>query len=157
MTTSAVLIPLVAVFGTIAGSLTTGWLQARIARTTRQANRRDADRKDARVAIVALDAALAEHRSAMVLRETERLNGNMDAYERLRTHSHTTRAAISAPLATVRVLLPALATVARQAAEATYVMRNVADASTLQALRLEAIQAAEQLLTDARSELDKNA
>ncbi|WDT52594.1 hypothetical protein [Streptomyces sp. G7(2002)] len=70
----------------------------------------------------------------------------------LRLHapaSHTTRAAITAPAVRATVLLPALASTAKAAADATYAMRNATDQAALDTARARANSAADELVTAA--------
>lgn len=146
------LVTLVAVLGTLSGSLLTGVLSARTARLGREAAQRDADRTVVVTALADLVAALNAHRAAMWLREDLRLRGEHEAYEQARERSHATRAAVSAPLAKVCVLAPWLAGVARGAAQATYDLRN-ADAKDLSDLRTDALTASDRLIRAASARL----
>ncbi|WP_303658455.1 protein kilB [Streptantibioticus silvisoli] len=141
---------IVAVAGTLLGSVVAYWLQQRASRAERAAAGAADVQREVTAAVAQLAAALADHRSAMWLREDLRLSGTEpDAYDRARAASHTTRAAITAPLATVKILAPHLARPAAEAAQAAYALRNAADTDTLNAARAAAITAADQLLTAA--------
>jgi hypothetical protein len=132
----------IAVIGTLAGGTVTALTQGRAARAARRADQAQADR-DARLqAVTSLASAIADHRRAMWVREDARL-GKRPAAEvaALREASHETRAAITVPLTTVRILAPELAGPARAAAGAAYALRNAPDLATLGALREAAVQA----------------
>lgn len=131
---------LIAVLGTLAAS----------ALATVMAHRR-LDAAEHRRAVLAalreLATALDAHRRAMWVREDARLAGaSREEYARLRAESHATRAAISAPLVAVEVLVPAVREQARAAAEATYALRAAPDQQVLDARRGEALTAADALV-----------
>jgi hypothetical protein len=117
---------LIAVLGTLAGVGITSAYQARTVRTART----DARRAEGLTSITALVEALADHRRAMWLREDLRLSG--EDWAAARAESHSTRSAITAPLLRVQLLMPELADAAREAAAATYALR---DAETHDMLR----------------------
>ncbi|MFI1865812.1 protein kilB [Streptomyces jumonjinensis] len=141
---------LIAVAGTLLGSVSTAVLQQRAVRADRAEARSDAVRRDRITAIAALVAALAEHRLAMWAREDLRLSGtDGSAYQAARVESHATRAAVTAPLTTVAILAPDLADAAHDAAHAAYALRGAADAAMLAGRRADAIGAAERLVHQA--------
>ncbi|MFH8368873.1 protein kilB [Streptomyces sp. NPDC018031] len=141
---------IIAVIGTLAGAVTAGLMQQRAARRDRVEAREAEQRRDRLNAVTALAAALADHRRAMWVREDLRLSEAPDAaYEAARAESHATRAAITAPLASVTVLAPELGPAADAAARATYALRAAPDAATLAARRTAAIEAAERLVAEA--------
>jgi hypothetical protein len=82
--------------------------------------------------------------------EDRRLSG-ADAHivDEARATSHETRSAVTAPLVTVRLLAPALSETARQAAQASYAMRNAPDTDTLETLRAAALAASDHLVDEA--------
>jgi hypothetical protein len=137
----------IAVAGTLAGGALAGVTQVRGARTERAETRREARRGEAVAAVTALVAALADHRRAMWLREDLQLSG-ADTHAAQAT-SHETRSAVTAPLVTVRLLAPALADTAKQAAQASYAMRNAPDLDALETLRTAALAASDQLVDEA--------
>jgi hypothetical protein len=114
-----------AILGTLAGSGLTYVLQQR-AVSKERAEARLADQiRDRVTAVTALVAALADHRRAMWVREDLRLAGALPAeYAAARAASHVTRSAITAPLTQVAILAPSLITPAKEAAAATYALRN---------------------------------
>jgi hypothetical protein len=64
----------------------------------------------------------------------------------LETEQHSTRSAINAPMTTVAILTPALAGPAREAAQATYAMRDAGSEDVLEARRAVALAAADQFV-----------
>ncbi|WP_031523076.1 hypothetical protein [Streptomyces sp. NRRL F-5123] len=140
----------VAVAGTLLGGLLTGLLQSRSARAERKAARADRRADDLRAALGALVEVTGDHRRAMWRREHLRLTGAPAAeYEGARAESHATRSAVTAPLVAVSVLEPALAPVARAAAQAAFDMRGAADLDALAAVRERAITATDDLVAAA--------
>ncbi|WP_445402740.1 protein kilB [Streptomyces sp. LE64] len=138
---------LFAVVGTLLGAVTTALLQQRGARAERRAAHADLDRRERIAAVAALVAALADHRRTMWVRESLRLAGAPAVeYEVARADSHGTRSAISAPLVTVEILAPALATAAGTATAAAYALRGATDRHELDRLRAAAIAAADDLV-----------
>ena len=138
----------IAVLGTLAGGVLMTWATARTARTARRETRRDAHRRDALDAVTALATAVANHRRAMVILEEIKLSG-LDTAD-AREEKNQTRAAITAPLFRVSVLVPTLTAAAEEAVHATYAIRNSPDEATLQALHEEAKAAADRLTEAAR-------
>ncbi|MFJ9260488.1 protein kilB [Streptomyces bacillaris] len=137
----------IAVLGTLLGSVTAYLLQQRTARTDRAEARGHEDRRERIAAVTALVAALADHRRAMWVREDLRLSGATDAdYQAARTASHNTRSALTAPLTTLAILAPDLAGVAQDAAGATYALRNAENRELLDFYRRAAIEAADDLV-----------
>ncbi|NEA59495.1 protein kilB [Streptomyces sp. SID13666] len=137
----------IAVMGTLLGSLTAFLLQQHAARSDRAEGRAREARRDRIAAVTALTVALADHRRAMWVREDLRLSGETNTdYQSARSASHATRSALTAPLTALMILAPALAGAAHDAADATYALRNAPDAETLDALRLDAIEAADHLV-----------
>ncbi|MFE6228748.1 protein kilB [Streptomyces sp. NPDC057854] len=150
----AVLTSVIAVLGTLLGAVVAGVLQQRLARRERGEVQAAELRRERLAAVTELVAAVAEHRRAMWVREDLRLNGGDEtAYEQARAESHMTRAAITAPLTAVRILAPALAEQAAQAARASYDLRGAADLVALDACRTAAIAAADRLVLAAADRL----
>ncbi|MGW9600585.1 protein kilB [Streptomyces albidoflavus] len=142
----------IAVVGTLLGSVTAYLLQQRTARKDRAETRRHEERRDRIAAVTALTVALADHRRAMWVREDLRLSGASDAdYQAARTASHNSRSALTAPLTTLAILAPGLAQVAQGAAEATYALRGAATRELLDSHRRAAIEAAADLVRAAAS------
>ncbi|QUI36319.1 protein kilB (plasmid) [Streptomyces alfalfae] len=134
---------IVAVLGTLAGSLMTGVLQHYSQRTARRLARQD-EQLDA---VAALVGALTEHRRAMWTREHLRMQGA--DWEAARTESHRTRSAITIPLLRLQLLVPALADTAHVAAHATYALRGAWESGEtgLAARREHAITKTDDLVT----------
>ncbi|WP_369359562.1 protein kilB [Streptomyces sp. cg2] len=140
--------------GTLLGSVTAYVLQQRAARTARDEARADDLRARQLAALADLVSALADHRRAMWVREDLALSGaDAAAYATARATSHETRSAITVPLLTVTLLVPALAESAQDAAQATYALRNTPDVGTLADLRGAALAAVDRLVTDASAAL----
>lgn len=137
------LIALIAVLGTLAGSFMTGALQNFAQRAQRAAEELSARRTAALDAVAALSAALADHRRAMTVREEIRLVGG--DWGAARAESHVTRSAVTGPLLRVRLLLPEPADAAQHAVQAVYDMRAVDSPAALQEARERALQAADDL------------
>ncbi|MFF2604196.1 protein kilB [Streptomyces californicus] len=131
---------LIAVLGTLAGVGITSAYQARAARTARQ----EARRTEGLAAVAALVSALADHRRAMWVREDLRLRG--EDWAGARAESHATRAALTAPLLQVQLLLPDVAEAAQDAAAAAYALRSAESRPALDAARLDALTAADALV-----------
>ncbi|MFJ8760979.1 protein kilB [Streptomyces cyaneofuscatus] len=137
----------IAVLGTLLGSVTTYVLQQRTARRDRAEVRGYEERRDRIAAVTALTVALADHRRSMWVREDLRLSGASDAdYQAARAASHNTRSALTAPLTTLAILAPDLAGVAQDAAGATYALRNTENRELLDCYREAAIEAADNLV-----------
>uniref|UniRef100_A0AAU3GW33 Protein kilB n=1 Tax=Streptomyces sp. NBC_01401 TaxID=2903854 RepID=A0AAU3GW33_9ACTN len=137
----------IAVLGTLLGSVTAYLLQQRTARTDRAEIRRHEERRDRIAAVTALTVALADHRRAMWVREDLRLSGAADAdYQAARAASHNTRSALTAPLTTLAILAPGLAGVAQDAAGSTYALRGAPSREDLDTYRRNAIEAADSLV-----------
>ncbi|MEV4975555.1 protein kilB [Streptomyces scopuliridis] len=141
---------IIAVAGTLLGGIVTGLIQNRHARGARTEAREDQRRGAQLQALTALASAVAAHRRAMWVREDLRLSGAApEAYEAARAESHATRDAITAPLVSLSVLAPALASPAKEAARASYRLRGAADAEALSDARDASIAASEQLIAAA--------
>ncbi|MFB7049562.1 protein kilB [Streptomyces microflavus] len=137
----------VAVVGTLAGSLLTGVLQHFVQRAQRMSAEASARRAEGLDAVAALVSALADHRRAMSVREETRLSG--EDWSAARTESHLTRSAITGPLLRVQLLLPGLAPAAQTAAQAVYGMRAARSAAQLQEAREHSIRTADDLVAAA--------
>ncbi|MFF7341487.1 pRL2-23 [Streptomyces sp. NPDC008163] len=141
---------LIAVFGTLAGTLVAGFVQARIARSARDATRADDRRRDCVNAVIDLAVALSAHRRAMWELGDARLTGaDEERIQALRDESHRTRGSITAPAARVQLLAPVAQEAARLAVQATYAMRNPTDEHELEALRRGALETHDALLATA--------
>ncbi len=140
----------IAVVGTLAGGLLAGVVQLRGARAERAESRVESRRREALAAVAALASALADHRRAMFVLEDRRLaDAAEEVVDAARSISHETRAAVTAPLVTVRLLAPTLATTAQEAATAAYAMRNAPDTTVLETRRRVALAASDRLVDQA--------
>ncbi|MGW2113150.1 protein kilB [Streptomyces sp. NPDC001948] len=142
---------LVAVLGTLAGSVLTGTLAHLSQQAQRKAAAATARRSEGLAALTELAATLADHRRVMWVREDARLRG--EDWSAARAESHATRSAITAPLLRVSILLPALAPAAQAAASATYALRGATDETALTAAREHAIKQADHLVATAGTAL----
>ncbi|MFE7620176.1 protein kilB [Streptomyces sp. NPDC057496] len=139
------LIAIIAVVGTLAGSVLTGVLAHLTQRAQRSAADASARRAECLIAVTDLVAALDAHRRAMWVRENLRLRG--EDWADARAESYATRAALSGPLLRVRLLLPALAPAAVAASQAASALRGAENEATLRAAREHAITAVDDLVT----------
>ncbi|MEV0847672.1 hypothetical protein AB0J21_17680 [Streptomyces sp. NPDC049954] len=96
-----------AVVGTLLGSLVTGTFQHLAGGRAERAAAAEQLRRDRLEAVTALASAGSDHRRALLMRAEARLRdaGN-EELERLRAESHITRSAITRPLVTLRLLVP---------------------------------------------------
>ncbi|MEU1122006.1 protein kilB [Streptomyces sp. NPDC005899] len=140
-----------AVLGTLAGSLLTGTLQHLSQRAQRATAEAAARRTQGLAAVTDLATALADHRRTMWIREDLRLRG--EDWTDARAASHLTRSAITGPLLRVRILLPALAPTAQAAAAAVYAMRDADHDTALHTAREHAIRTADDLIAAAGTTL----
>ncbi|WP_217207721.1 protein kilB [Streptomyces sp. AC550_RSS872] len=138
---------LIAVLGTLSGSLLTGVIQHASQRAARRADEAERALSEGLTAVAELAAALADHRRAMWVREDLRLRG--EDWAEARAESHRTRSAITVPLLRVQLLMPSVAAAARAAVDATYAMRRPSHESELAGCRDIAIQATDALVTAA--------
>ncbi|MEW1616511.1 protein kilB [Streptomyces sp. NPDC088744] len=136
---------IVAVLGTLAGSLLTGTFNHYSQRATRRAEAEATRNREGLAAVADLAAALADHRRAMWVREDKRLNG--EDWSEARAESHRTRSAVTVPLLRVQLLMPAVAPAARGAAQAAYAMRGASGETSLAGYREGAIAKADELIT----------
>ncbi|MBV1958096.1 pRL2-23 [Streptomyces sp. BV333] len=145
---------LIAVLGTLAGALAAGIMQARIARTAREAARADDHRRTAIDAVTELAVAVSDHRRAMWEVGDAQLTGaDADRVQALRDETHRTRSAITAPAVRVQLLAPAVQAAARIAIQATYAMRNPQSLEDLETLRGAALVTHDELVAAAAGAL----
>jgi hypothetical protein len=144
-----VITAIIAVLGTLAGSLLTGTLQHYSQRAALRAAAENTRKREILDAIADLVTALADHRRAMWVREDLRLKGA--DWSEARAESHRTRSALTAPLLRVQLLLPEVAAEARAAASATYALRGASESGEtgLASRRDHAIHATDELVTAA--------
>lgn len=129
---------LLAVVGTLAGSLLTGLLQHRVARADRADARAEQLRQRRMDAVTALAVALADHRRAMwELMDAVLTGADAQRVVALRDETHRTRSAVTAPAVSLRLLIPdpAARAAADAAVQATYRMRDAASLDALQDAR----------------------
>lgn len=140
---------IVAVLGTLAGSLLTGALQHYSQRAARRAEVEAPRSSEGLAAVADLAAALADHRRAMWVREELRLR--QEDWTEARAESHRTRSALTVPLLRVQLLMPAVADAAQTAARATYALRGGWESGEtgLAARREHAIAKTDELVTAA--------
>lgn len=97
-----------AVVGTLLGSMVTGTFQHLAAGRAERTAAAEQLRRDRLDAVTTLAAAGSDHRRALWMRGEARLRGADDLeLEELRARSHTTRSAITRPLVALRLLVPA--------------------------------------------------
>ncbi|MEU3084734.1 pRL2-23 [Streptomyces albidoflavus] len=145
---------IIAVLGTLAGALATGVVQARIARTARDATRSDDRRREAVQAVTDLAVAVSDHRRSMwELGDAQLTGADATRVQDLRDETHRTRSAVTAPAVRVQLLAPALQPSAHAAVQATYAMRQPTDLDELETLRAAALTAHDELVTAAATTL----
>ncbi|MFD7710880.1 hypothetical protein [Streptomyces sp. NPDC059786] len=99
----AIATAVIAVLGTLLGSVITARLQERAsARAGREARRADL-RREHLAAITALAGAVSAHRSMMARRGDAAVRGDDDRYRELRVRTEETRGAVAAPLMSLRL------------------------------------------------------
>ncbi|WP_432140081.1 hypothetical protein [Streptomyces sp. bgisy154] len=127
-----ILTTILAVLGTLAGSVVTGRYQRRSAEHAERVARNEALRRDRLAAVTELAAAVSDHRAAMWVRGDAKLKGAApDRLADLRSRSHQTRSAITRPLVALRVLItdPDVRQAADAMVTATHALRG-ADTDT---------------------------
>ncbi|MFC9122729.1 hypothetical protein ACFTXO_23485 [Streptomyces sp. NPDC057067] len=118
-----------AVVGTLLGSIVTGTFQHLAAGRAERAAAAEQLRRDRLDAVTTLASAGSDHRRTLWMRGEARLRGASDAeLEELRAKSHITRSAITRPLVALRLLVPdpAVHTTAQAMVVATYDMVDAA-------------------------------
>ena len=141
---TAMFATVIAVLGTLLGSLLTGRFQERSADRTERETRRRNERREQFEAITGLAEAVSAHRSMMWRRGDAKFRGDLDRHQELRIRSHETRAAVTAPLVALRLLIvdPELRAAADRMVDATFGMRHQDDdAATLNDARVAALAA----------------
>lgn len=133
----------VAVIGTLAGSIVTGLLQRRAARADRQNAQADQRRTEQIQAVTALAKAVSDHRRAMwEVRDAQLTEAGEDRVRELRDESHRTRSEITEPAVRVRLLHgDAVRAAAHEAVQSTYRMRDASSLDVLETLRAAALLA----------------
>lgn len=118
-----------AVLGTLLGSIVTGTFQHLAAGRAERASAAVQLRRDRLDAVITLASAGSDHRRALWMRGEARLRDVSDVeLEDLRAKSHITRSAITRPLVALRLLVPAPAVhaAAQAMVVATYDMVDAA-------------------------------
>ncbi|MFD7549564.1 hypothetical protein [Streptomyces sp. NPDC059816] len=114
-----------AVVGTLLGSIVTGTFQHLAAGRAERAASAEQLRRVRLDAVTALASAGSDHRRALWMRGEARLRGaSGPELEELRTRSHSTRSAVTRPLVALRLLVPdpTVHTTAQAMVVATYDM-----------------------------------
>ncbi|MFB8119474.1 hypothetical protein ACFQ6U_03520 [Streptomyces sp. NPDC056465] len=114
-----------AVVGTLLGSIVTGTFQHLSAGRAERAAAAEQVRRDRLDAVTTLASAGSDHRRALWMRGEARLRGaGHEELEELRAASHRTRSALTRPLVALRLLVPdpAVHTTAQAMVVATYDM-----------------------------------
>ncbi|WP_052390623.1 hypothetical protein [Streptomyces sp. NRRL B-24484] len=120
----------VAVAGTLAGTVLAGWMHGRTSRATQSVADDKARRQEVLTTVTALVAALDDHRRAQLVRVRGRARviasgGDVAvADEHYTAVVHQTRSAVTGPSVTLRIMCPALAGAAERAVEATFAIRE---------------------------------
>ncbi|MFI9311228.1 protein kilB [Streptomyces triculaminicus] len=137
----------IAVVSALLGAVVSGVIQHHLARSARAEARDDHRRDQALEAVKEFAAAVAGHRRTMTVREGLRLDGaTEEAFAEARAASHATRSAIEAPKVMVSILVPSLAPAAEEATRAVFALRGATDKAALDALREDAITAADRFV-----------
>lgn len=135
---------LIAVLGTLAGGAVTGLLQHFGAARTERRARQEQDRRDRMAAVTSLAEAVSAHRAAMwALKDAELRGAPRERVDDLLDASHESRAAVTAPAVTVRLVesAPEVREMALAAVQATYSMREAVSLDDLQVRRRQALDA----------------
>ena len=143
---------IIAVAGTLAGTVSGYRLGHWGARVERAEAREQELRRERLAAVTGFAATVANHRTAMWVREDLRLAGADPAQvQAARERSHETRAAITAPLTAVTLIAPDLARWAAEAANGAYALRSAPTRQALAERRAAAITAADEFVAAARA------
>lgn len=133
---------IVAVIGTLLGAVIAGAYQQHAAGRTERLASTEQLARDRREAITALSIAISDHRSMMYRRCDAALRAlPADRVQELRDASHQTRAAVTRPLVTLRLLITdqTVRTAADLMVTATYAMRDATDRDSITAARQAAL------------------
>lgn len=147
---------LIAVLGTLLAAAIAGHYQQRAADRSAHEARHQQLAEDRRAAVVELTAAISTHRATMYHRADARLRDLPDdRVQELRDDSHKTRAAVTKPLITLRLLIgdPAVRAAADHMVTTTYAMRSSMDRPAITAARQAAVAAHDQFVDLARTRL----
>ncbi|MFD7985261.1 protein kilB [Kitasatospora indigofera] len=153
----------VAVVGTLAGTLLAGWMHSRSARAAQAVADAKARRSEVLSTVTALVQALGDHRRAQTVRARERdrvlsLAGDVAAADGQYTPAvHQTRSAITGPSITLRIICPELAEAAARAVGATFAIRGAESIADVEHLRLQSKLACDALVVEAGRILARDA
>ncbi|GAA2740181.1 hypothetical protein [Kitasatospora cinereorecta] len=145
----------VAVVGTLAGTLLAGLIHSRTSRTSQAAAEAESRRSEILSTVTALVAALDDHRRAQMVRTRGRVRsttpaGNGATPEESYTQAvHQTRSAVTGPSVTLRIICPELAEAAERAVAATFTIRDAESLADAEELRLRSKLACDALVTEA--------
>jgi hypothetical protein len=126
------LVAIVAVAGTLLGSIVSGLFQHKSAGRTEMVARAEQLRRDQLEAATALAVAISDHRTAMWVRGDAVLQDDpADRIRELKTRSHATRSEVTRPLVALRLHItdPAVRQAATEMVTATYAMRDSYDST----------------------------
>jgi len=147
---------IVAVLGTLLGSIVTGTLQNKAADRTERTAAATRLLRDQLNTIAQLTAAASDYRRAMRKRAQGQLATNLTEaqLDRLRSESHAARGAITQPMTMLRVLVPhpQLHDAAQAMVESAYLIRKAADSDEVQAAQ-EVARAAQDTFVKLAAEL----
>ncbi|MGW3297641.1 hypothetical protein ACWC9S_27110 [Streptomyces xiamenensis] len=154
---TAIATGVIAVLGTLLGSIVSGAMQRRASREAAAATERAALRRDQTAAVAALAAGAADHRRTSWHRRTLEAEGADEPTLIAAVAAvHGTRSAMAEPLARVRLLIPSPAV--REAVEdlvdVTFGMHDCAD---VESARLASIAAHDRLLDIAAAAIREDA
>ncbi|MEU2874414.1 hypothetical protein ABZ769_35350 [Streptomyces olivoreticuli] len=124
----------IAVLGTLLGSIVSGLFQHKSADRTERVARGQELRRDQLEAVTALATAISDHRRAMWMRGDAKLKGGTQArIEELRGESHMTRSAVTRPLVALRILVTdqTVRAAADRMVTVTYAMRNAYESTAV--------------------------
>ncbi len=145
----------VAVAGTLAGTVLAGWMHGRTTRAAQTAADAKARRSEVLSTVSALVAALGDHRRAQTVRARARaralaLTGDVvPADEQYTPAVHQTRSAVTGPSIALRIICPELADAAQRAVGATFALRDAESLADVEHLRLQSKFACDALVADA--------
>ena len=145
----------VAVAGTLGGTLLAGWMHGRTARAAQAVADAKARRGEVLSTVTALVAALGDHRRAQMVRARARaralaLTGDAAAADEQYTPAvHLTRSAVTGPSITLRIICPELAEAAERAVGVTFAIRDAESLAEIERLRLQSKLLCDALVAEA--------
>lgn len=153
----------VAVVGTLAGTLLAGWMHSRTSRAAQAVADAKARRSEVVSTVTALVAALDDHRRAQMVRARGRtrglaLTGDVAAADEQYTPAvHQTRSAVTGPSITLRIICPELGGAAERAVGATFAIRDAESLADVEHLRLQSKLVCDALVVEASQLLARTA